>query len=90
VIAMPITTAIRLFIVFALMSVVGFVAAGWTAGGTLPVLIGVVGMFAAAAAFVAEIDRPPGTTGPTGRRRRTPRIDGYARRAPLAGWEASR
>lgn len=48
--------AVRLFVVFAIVSLAGFFFAGWTAGGTVPVLVGVVGMFAAGASFIAALD----------------------------------
>ena len=57
---MPVTTAVRVFIAFALVSLAGFFAAGATAGATVPVLVGILGLFGAGAAFVAVIDRPRG------------------------------
>jgi hypothetical protein len=53
------TTPIRLFLLFAALSLLGFACAAWTAGATVPVLAGVVGAFAAAVAVVTEIDRTP-------------------------------
>jgi hypothetical protein len=50
------TTAIRLFLVFALISLTGFFTAGATAGATVPVLIGALGLLAAAASLTAAID----------------------------------
>jgi hypothetical protein len=50
------TTAIRLFLVFALISVIAFFAAGATAGATSAVMVGTIGLFAAGVAFVAVID----------------------------------
>ena len=52
-------TTVRLFIVFALVALAGFFAAGATAGGTVAVLIGAVGMFAAGGAVAAVIDATP-------------------------------
>ena len=53
------TTAVRVFIAFALVSLVGFFVAGATAGDTLPVLIGSIGLFAAGASFITVIDAAP-------------------------------
>jgi hypothetical protein len=50
------TRPIRLFVLFALLAVLGFAFAAWTAGAVAPVMVGTLGVFAAAASFVAEID----------------------------------
>jgi len=48
-------TAVRLFILFAIISLAGFFAAGWTAGAAVPVMVGVAGMFAAAVSVIAAL-----------------------------------
>jgi hypothetical protein len=53
------TIAVRVFLVFALASLAGFFTAAASAGGTTPVLIGALGMFAAGGAFAAVIDATP-------------------------------
>jgi len=53
----PITTPIRLFLLFGLLALLGFAAAAWTAGATAPVLAGVLGSLAAALAFTAVIEQ---------------------------------
>lgn len=85
---MPVTTPIRLAVLFMLIAIAGFFAAGATDGGTVPVLIGFLSLFATGGALVAEIDAEPGPTRPTGRHRHRPaRMDAYAPRTPLATWE---
>jgi hypothetical protein len=75
------TTPVRLFVAFALIALAGFFAAGATAGGSaVPVLVGVLGMFAAGAALVAEVDAPPGRN-----RRRRSAAAGFRVRRPLDG-----
>lgn len=51
------TTPIRLFLAFALLALLGFGLASWTAGAVLPVLVGVAAAFAAAVAVAVELDR---------------------------------
>jgi hypothetical protein len=65
---MPSTTPVRLFIAFALLALAGFFAAGATAGAPAAVLIGFLGVFAAGAALVAEIDTESGGARPADRR----------------------
>jgi hypothetical protein len=60
VIPVPITTAMRLVILFMLISIGAFFAAGATDGATLPVAVGFLGLLAAGAALAAEIDAEPG------------------------------
>ncbi len=54
---MPITTPIRLFIAFAVLALLGFAVAAWTAGAPLGVLVGTVASFAAACAVIVEVER---------------------------------
>jgi hypothetical protein len=61
----PITTPIRLFLLFGLLALLGFAAAAWTAGATAPVLAGVLGSLAAALAFAHAIDQDATRTGGT-------------------------
>lgn len=71
------TTAIRVFVVSALTSVIAFFAAGATSGGTLPVAVGFLGLFAAIATFAVAIDTTP-----------APRQANHRRRsASLSAWE---
>ena len=85
---MPVTTPIRLTVLFMLIAIAGFFAAGATDGSTVPVAIGFLGLFAAGAALAAETDAESGTNRPASRRRHRPaRIDAYAPRTPLATWE---
>jgi hypothetical protein len=60
------TTPIRLFLVFAVLALLGFTAAAWTAGAPLAVLGGTIAAFAAALAVMveAETDNRPTTTKP--------------------------
>jgi hypothetical protein len=84
----PTSTAMRLVIVFMLIAIGAFFAAGATDGATLPVAVGFLGLFAAGGALVAEIDAEPGANRTASRRRRRPpRIDNYGRRMPLTTWE---
>lgn len=62
----PITTPIRLFIVFGLLALCGFAAAAWTAGATVPVTAGVLGSLAAGIAFAVAVDEHPAPD-PSGR-----------------------
>lgn len=59
------TTPIRVFLLCAVIALLGFAGAAWTAGSPLAVLVGVAGAFAAALAVIAEVDRDdhalPGT-----------------------------
>jgi len=66
---MPVTTAMRLVILFMLISIGAFFAAGATDGATLPVAVGFLGLFAAGGALVAEIEAEPDTAS---QRRRSP------------------
>ena len=59
----PITAPIRLFLLFGLLALLGFAAAAWTAGATVPVFAGVLGSLAAAAAFAHVIDHDADRTG---------------------------
>ena len=58
-ITVPMSTAMRLVILFMLVAIVSFFAAGATDGATLPVAVGFLGLFAAGAALAAEIDAAP-------------------------------
>jgi hypothetical protein len=51
---MPVTTAFRLVALFMLIAIAGFFGAGATDGGTVPVLVGFLGLFAAGGALVAR------------------------------------
>lgn len=53
------TTATRIFIAFALVSLAGFFAAGATAGATAPVLIGTLALLAAGASLTTAINTTP-------------------------------
>ena len=82
------STAMRLVIVFMLTAIGAFFAAGATDGGTVPVLVGFLGLFAAGGALVAEIDAEPGANRTVSRRwRRPPSTSSYAPRTSLANWE---
>lgn len=83
---MPMSTAMRLTVLFMLVAIAGFFAAGVTDGGTAPVLIGFLGLLAAGAALVAEIDAEPGPNRTAGRRQQPP-TDNYGRRTALTTWE---
>ena len=75
------STALRLAVVFMLISIGAFFTAGWTDGGTVPVAVGFLGLFAATGAFAAFIDSEPGPARPAERRWRAPRS------SPHAVWE---
>ena len=79
------TTAIRVYAVFALITVASFFAAGATSGGTLPVAIGFLGLFAAITTFAVAIDATPAPRPADHRRRHEPTRTN--RRSPLASWE---
>ena len=85
---MPVTTPIRLAVLFMLTAIGAFFAAGATDGGTVPVLVGFLGLFAAGGALVAEIDAEPGANRTVSRRwRQPPSTSNYAPRSSLANWE---
>jgi hypothetical protein len=78
----------RLVIVFMLVAIVAFFVAGTTgAAPTLPVAVGFLGLLAAGAALIAEIDAEPGPNR-TATRHRPPRADSYGRRTPLTTRES--
>lgn len=52
----PVTTAVRVFIVFATLAVLGFAGAAWTAGAPAPVVLGALASLAAGIAFGAATD----------------------------------
>jgi hypothetical protein len=64
--AMYSTTPIRLFLVFAVLALLGFGCAAWTAGAPLAVLVGTIASFFAALAVIVEVERGdqalPGTS----------------------------
>jgi hypothetical protein len=53
---MPVTNPIRVFVVFAVLAVLGFAGAAWTAGAPLPVVLGTLASLAAGIAFAAAVD----------------------------------
>jgi len=58
------TTPIRVFLLCAVIALLGFAGAAWTAGSPLTVLVGVVGAFAAAGAVVVEVENGEGRQSP--------------------------
>lgn len=55
--AMLSTTPIRLFLLAALVALIGFGCAAWTAGAPLAVLVATIASFAAALAVIVEVER---------------------------------
>lgn len=52
----PITAPIRMSLLLGVLAILGFFAAGWTAGAPLAVLVGTVASIAAALAFFVGIE----------------------------------